>query len=76
MAFDYSKLKGRIIEMFQTQYSFAKAMGWSERTLSLKLNNLRSWKQPEICKALELLQLSVQDMPEYFFAEKVQYIEQ
>lgn len=38
MAFDYSKLKGRIIEKYNSQSSFANAMEWSERTLSLKLN--------------------------------------
>lgn len=35
MAFDYSKLKGRIIEKYDSQSSFANAMEWSERTLSL-----------------------------------------
>ena len=29
MAFDYSKLKGRIVEKFQTQQAFAKAMDLS-----------------------------------------------
>ena len=38
MAFDYSKLKGKIVEKFQTQQAFAKAMELSERSLSLKLN--------------------------------------
>ena len=37
MAFDYSKLKGRIIEKYDSQSSFANAMEWSERTLSLSL---------------------------------------
>lgn len=72
MAFDYRKLKGRIIEKFETQYGFAVAMGWSERTLSLKMNGLRPWKQPDICKAIVLLELSENDIPIYFFAPKVQ----
>lgn len=75
MAFDYSKLKGRIIEKFSTQYAFAKGIGWSERTLSLKLSGSRSWKQPEILKAIELLELSKNDINEYFFTQKVQNIE-
>lgn len=74
MAFDFQKLKGRIIEKFSTQYAFADAMGWSTRTLSLKLNGIRAWKQPEICKALELLDLETDDIKEYFFTEKVQRI--
>ena len=40
MAFDYSKLRGKIIELFGTQACFAAAMGWSERTLSLKMNGV------------------------------------
>jgi len=65
MAFNYDKLKGRIIEKFGTQYRFAEAMEWSERT----------WKQTDICKAVELLDLAQEDIPKYFFKEKVQNIE-
>lgn len=72
MTFDYRKLKGRIIEKFGTQYAFAAAMGWSERTLSLKMNGLRSWKQPDICKAIVFLELSENDIPIYFFVPEVQ----
>lgn len=75
MAFDYSKLKGRIVEKYSTQYAFAGKMGWSERTLSLKLNGIRAWKQPEICRALFLLELSREDINDYFFKEKVQNIQ-
>ncbi len=75
MAFNYNKLRGRITEIFGTQSCFAVAMGWSERTLSLKLNGERAWKQPDICKALELLCLEQGNIPEYFFTPKVQKIE-
>lgn len=71
MAFDYSKLKGRIVEKYQTQQAFAKVIGLSERSLSLKLNNKKAWKQPEICRAINLLGLSNDDINEYFFKEKV-----
>ena len=37
MSFDYSKLAGAIHEKFRTQANFAKAIGLSERSLSLKL---------------------------------------
>lgn len=74
MAFNYNKLKGRIIEIFGNQADFAKAMKWSERTLSLKLNGKVSWKQLDILKAIELLKLSENDIQEYFFTVKVQNI--
>lgn len=76
MAFDYSKLRGKIVEIFGTQSCFAVAMGWSERTLSLKLNGLRTWKQPDICKAVKLLRLTDGDIPVYFFTTEVQSFEQ
>ncbi|MBC5739515.1 DUF739 family protein [Blautia sp. 2744] len=75
MSFDYNKLRGRIVEIFSTQSNFASAMGWSERTLSLKMNGARSWKQTDICKAIQLLQLTIEDIPAYFFTPKVQRIE-
>ncbi|BDP83376.1 hypothetical protein EfmAA610_05860 [Enterococcus faecium] len=39
MSFDYSKLSGKIVEKYGTQYNFSIALGLSERSLSLKLNN-------------------------------------
>ena len=74
MAFDYNKLKGRIIEKFGSQSEFAKAMNWSERTLSKKINGKISWKQTDICSAIQLLGLSEEDIQEYFFTMKVQTI--
>ena len=63
MAFDYNKLRGRIVEIFNTQSNFASAMGWSERILSLKMNGMCSWKQIDICKAIQLLKLTIEDIP-------------
>ena len=75
VAFDYSKLRGRIVEIFGSQMVFAKKMGWSERTLSLKMNGKVFWKQPEMRKAVDLLKLSENEIPVYFFTEKVQQFE-
>lgn len=75
MAFNYDKLKGRIIEVFGSQYRFAEKMGWSERTLSLKMNSKRSWKQTDICKAISLLKIDENEILAYFFTPKVQNIE-
>lgn len=72
MAYDYSKLKGRIVEYFGKQQSFAAAMGWSERTCSLKLSNQVFWKQPEITKAIQLLKIDKNNIHQYFFNENVQ----
>lgn len=68
MPYDYSKLSGRIVEKYGTQANFASAMELSERTVSLKLNKKIGWKQAEISKACGLLEISIEQIPNYFFA--------
>ena len=68
MSFNYSKLTGKIVEVFGTQLRFSEAMGLSERTISLKLNSKVEWKQSEINKACSLLGIDISDIPAYFFA--------
>lgn len=70
--YDYSKLNGKIREVFGKCSAFAAAMNMSERTLSLKLNNKRYWKQPEMELACSLLGISHIEMWDYFFVQKVQ----
>lgn len=70
--FDYSKLKGRIVEKCGTQANFANKIGLSERSVTLKLNGLRPFKQTDIEKILEVLELSHDDIGTYFFKIKVQ----
>ena len=70
MVFNYNKLKGKIVEVFGTQAKFAVAMGWSERTLSLKLNGVRDWKQGDIYKAANLLGIEQSSIPIYFLRIK------
>lgn len=72
MAYEYSKLAGKITEKFKTQLCFAQAMGLSERTISLKMNNQIGWKQNEILKACEILGIPLHLVNEYFFTLKVQ----
>lgn len=71
---DLSKLIGRIIEKFGSRKAFADACGFSENTISKKLsgkmaitiNDIDNW-----CSE-ELLDITAYEIPEYFFAFKVQ----
>lgn len=72
MSYDYRKLRGRIVEKYGTLKDFASDMGWSERTLSLKMNCKVFWKQPEITKAAALLEISSDRVVDYFFTQNVQ----
>lgn len=75
MSFNYSKLRGRIKEKYETQENFAQKMGVSRTTLSQKLNNINEFTQQEINKAVELLDLPVEEIPVYFFTIEVQKTE-
>ena len=74
MAFNYNKLRGKIVEIYGSQIEFAKAMKWSEKTLSLKLNGKVPWKQTDIMTAVQILGLSESDIQDYFFAVEVKNI--
>lgn len=69
--FDYSKLKGKIKEVFGTQSAFAKTMGLSGVSLSSKLNGLTQFTQAEMNKACMLLEIPLNQLPVYFFTPKV-----
>lgn len=76
--FDYNKLRGRIVEMFGSQKRFAEAYGIAENTMSLKLTGKMSITTDDIRKMCrpEFLDISAEDIPAYFFKERVQEIEQ
>lgn len=67
MPYNYAKLLGRISEKVGTQSNFASQMGLSERSISLKLNGKVGWKQSEISKACQVLEIQDADIPAYFF---------
>jgi len=71
--YNYSMLQGKIVERFKTRAAFAHALGISERSLSLKFNNHIGWKQSEIIKACDLLGVSDNAIPAYFFVLNVQF---
>lgn len=68
MSYDYSKLLGKIIELYGSQANFAREMGLSSRSLSLKLNGKIGFKQVEIERACRLLKIKRTDIDKYFFA--------
>jgi transcriptional regulator with XRE-family HTH domain len=67
---DYSKLRGRIREIFGTQAAFARAMGISECVVSQKLNGRSEWTADEIREAIVLLGIPAEEIPLYFFCPR------
>lgn len=72
MSFQYAKLIGKIKECCGSQTAFAREMGLSERTVSVKINGKVDWRQNEIAKACVILGISRAEIPLYFFNQKVQ----
>jgi DNA-binding XRE family transcriptional regulator len=70
VTFDFSKLRGLIREHFESQESFAKAIGMSTTSLSVKLNNKVPFSSLEISKAMEVLGLPNDQIDNIFFVRK------
>lgn len=68
---NYSKLKGKITEVFGTNGAFADAIGFDHSTLSAKLNNKAPWKHEEIEEACNLLGIPIEQVHLYFFTREV-----
>ncbi len=71
MVFDFSRLRGRIVEKYGTCDNFAEAMGHSKVWMSSRLNNTVHWRSPEIRSAAALLEIPDAEIPAYFLTPKV-----
>ena len=71
MVWDYSKLRGRIKEVIGTQDAFAEKLGMGRVSLSQRLNNQLEFSQDEIFKACEILSIDNNDIPLFFFTQRV-----
>lgn len=71
MAFDYSKLRGRIVEVFGNQKNFSKAYGISENTMSLKMSNNVRFTSDDIIRISEMLNIPKEEIGSYFFTKEV-----
>jgi DNA-binding XRE family transcriptional regulator len=54
-------------EFGYTQEKLAKAIGLNESTLNAKLNNKGYFKQDEVDKICEVLDISVREIGSYFY---------
>ncbi len=72
--YDYSKLRGKIKEIFGRQEDFALDMLLSPVSLSAKLNNKVEFTQAEMNRACKLLGIPVEFIHLYFFSKKVKNI--
>ena len=67
MNFNYEKLRRRIREKMRSDTVFAKRLGISKTSLSLRLNNQIHFSQRDIYKSMRILQISPEELGVYFF---------
>lgn len=70
MAFNFSKLTGRIVEKYGSRRAFAEAYGVSENTISKKLNGKIAFTHDDVIKmsSAEFLDIPANEIHLYFFA--------
>lgn len=68
MKYNYSKLLGKMKECGITQEKLAYEIGKNETTLSAKLNNKSQFKADEMDAILKVLNVSNDEIGDYFFA--------
>ena len=67
--YDYRKLLGKMREQRVTQEVLAEKVGISATSMNLSLNNKRDFRQEEILVICESLDISLSDIPTYFFTK-------
>ena len=70
MNFNYEKLRGRIREKMRSDTVFAKRLGISKTSLSLRLNNQIHFSQRDIYKSMRILQISPEELGVYFLDQE------
>lgn len=71
MNFDTNKLRGRIVEKYGSLQNFSKHTGFKYSTLQNKLRSLTYFNQYDIVQMMKFLEISNEEVPVYFFREKV-----
>lgn len=63
----FPKLKGRIVEKFNTQADFAKTLGVSENWVSTKMNGKSDFTKADMLKWGDTLEIPKEQYIDYFF---------
>lgn len=69
--YDYSKLLGRIKEKYGNRENLIEKITISTTSLNLRLTNKLKFDQRDIKELCEALDIQEEEIPLYFFTEKV-----
>ena len=78
MEFDFSRLRGRIVERYGSYTAFAESLGKSSVWISNRLNNVVHWSSDEIHEVCqpERLDIPPEEIHLFFYARKFRLTEQ
>ena len=68
----YPKLRGRIVEKFESQKAFSERIGLSEQSITAKLNDRAGFSIEDIVKWCNELEIKQDEVGVYFFANDFQ----
>ena len=71
MAFETSKLRGKIVEKFGTIDAFSQRTSLTRASISAYLNGQKVLNQKDIEEWRGLLEIQVDEIPDYFFKKQV-----
>lgn len=71
MEYDYSKLRGRIVEKFGSQSKFAEHIKLTQNTVSRKMNSDIGLSRADIMEWCQALDIRKEEIGSYFFTVKV-----
>lgn len=71
MEFDYSKLRGRIVEKFGNISQFSKELKITRTSVNMKLNNRMNFTRSDMIEWSRLLDIPKEELGCYFFTEKL-----
>lgn len=67
MGYTYDKLRGRIIEKYESQEKYAEVLGISANSLSKKMTGKTGFSQKDIVLWAGLLNINESEYGKYFF---------
>ena len=71
MTFNYSKLRGKIVEVYGSIAEFSDHSKMSRATIFSRFRGESNWRQDEIIEACNLLGIAQNEIATYFFDEQV-----
>lgn len=67
VVFDFSKLKGRIVEKVGTQKNLHQLLGWNNSALAMRLANKTRFSGEDIIEICKILEIPNEEIGAYFF---------